>query len=62
MLRITAISAGAVEYLIRGSGCTHEHDDAVVDLDAAQDGADTPAEASAGGRRGGDGAAGYFDA
>jgi hypothetical protein len=27
MLRITAVSAGAVEYLIRGSGCTeHDHE------------------------------------
>ncbi|MCW2718475.1 MobF family relaxase, partial [Pseudonocardia sp.] len=66
MLRITAISAGAVEYLIRGSGCTHEHEDAVVDLDAAQDaadGADTSAGAERGvSGRGGDGAAGYLDA
>ncbi len=62
MLRITAISAGAVEYLIRGSGCTHEHGNAVVNLDAAQDGAGTSAAAGrdASGR-GVDGAAGYFE-
>ncbi|MDT7707357.1 MAG: hypothetical protein QOG20_2964, partial [Pseudonocardiales bacterium] len=63
MLRITAISAGAVEYLIRGSGCTHEHDDAMVDRDAAQDGADTSVGAERGvSGQGGGGAASYFAA
>ncbi len=57
MLRITAISAGAVEYLIGGSGCTHEHDAAVVDLDA---GLDSAGGAEAGAAQGVDGAAGYF--
>ncbi|MBW0105282.1 MobF family relaxase, partial [Pseudonocardia sp. KRD291] len=58
MLRISAISAGAVEYLVRGSGCTdHEHS---VDLD---EGAEQTAERSAGMEQelGGQGPA-YFEA
>ncbi|WP_158071610.1 MobF family relaxase [Pseudonocardia sp. Ae717_Ps2] len=62
MLRITAISAGAVEYLIRGSGCTdHEH---VQDLDrTAGNGGGHSAEraAAVGAERDGQGPA-YFDA
>ena len=35
MLRITAVSAGAVDYLLKGSGCSeHEHASQRVDLDA----------------------------
>ncbi|MGE0170949.1 MobF family relaxase [Nocardioides sp.] len=36
LLRITAIGAGAVDYLLRGSGCCPEHERA-QDLDAAQE-------------------------
>jgi ATP-dependent exoDNAse (exonuclease V), alpha subunit - helicase superfamily I member len=57
MLRITAISAGAVEYLIRGCGC--QHDTPTVDLDR---GPDLTAERAAAGAGREKGAAAYFAA
>src|SRR4051794_26950693 len=64
MLRITAVGAGAVDYLLRGSGCTdHEH---AHQLDAGLDAGLEPGREHAAeqtpepGRRGQRGAARYF--
>jgi len=57
MLRITAISAGAVEYLIRGCGC--QHDTPQVDLGR---GPDLTAERASAGLGREKGAAAYFAA
>lgn len=56
MLRITAISAGAVEYLIRGCGCQYDAPKVELDLDRA---AGLTAERAAGREKG---AAAYFAA